>query len=55
MRLISIGNILPKGMYVENAVKVGGSSNSCAVLPYARLEHGKNNSVLCPSLHLLVY
>jgi aarF domain-containing kinase len=24
MRLISIANILPKGMYVENAVKVRG-------------------------------
>ncbi len=24
MRLISVANILPKGLYVENAVKVGG-------------------------------
>ncbi len=24
MRLISVANILPRGLYVENAVKVGG-------------------------------
>jgi 2-methylcitrate dehydratase PrpD len=29
MRLISIANILPKGMYVENAVKVNCSRESC--------------------------
>ena len=27
MRLISVANILPKGLYVENAVKVGTGWN----------------------------
>lgn len=32
MRLISIANILPKGMYVENAVKVRGEGEQGLLL-----------------------
>jgi hypothetical protein len=51
MRLISIANILPKGMYVENAVKVGGIVAilvTCAIASFV----GAHSVVLCASVKL---